>query len=108
MSGALPPHSWRAVVAAVAQDHGLTYRSLVGPSRSRTVSPVRACAYAVLVARGNSRKCVGEWLGRNHTTVIHGLRQLHVRYVRERPELADTFRRYAPEGATLSSLTRGE
>lgn len=68
--------SVRRVIAAVARQHGLEPKDLVGPSRRRGVSEPRAIAMFVLrVVSGRSLHAIGRSFGgRDHTTVMHAVR----------------------------------
>jgi hypothetical protein len=64
------------LIEAIAREFRLSADDLIGRRRQQLVVTARqTCAY-VLVARGNSNKLVGRWLGgRDHSTIIHACRQ---------------------------------
>jgi WhiB family transcriptional regulator, redox-sensing transcriptional regulator len=63
------------IVAAVADRHGLTVEVLTGDGRSRGVVAARREAMWCLRESGLSLPDVGRVLGRDHSTVLHGLRR---------------------------------
>lgn len=66
----------RRVMNATARQHGLTPADLVGPSRSRQVSHARSLAmYLARRLTAQSLQSIGSAFGgRDHTTVLHGIR----------------------------------
>ena len=66
----------RAIVEAVAVRFGMTAADLIGPRRTREYAYARHMAMAeVRAARGLSLPVIGRMFGgRDHTTVIHGIR----------------------------------
>lgn len=74
---AFRPSTGLDVVAHVARLHGMTAADLRGPSRAHTVCMVRWRAMKALRERGTTLVRIGELLGgRDHTSVINGLRRL--------------------------------
>lgn len=71
----VPIVTWRDVVSAVARDFGFTFADLVGGCRLRPIMLARRTAAFVLHKRGSSFPQVGRWLGVDHSTVIHAVRQ---------------------------------
>ena len=75
------PWSLPRIVRSAARCHGLPAAALVGPSRSRTV--VQARNLAMYLARhltGSSFGTIGEAFGgREHTTVLRGVRAIELR-----------------------------
>lgn len=73
---AQPRPSLARVLAATARHHGLSVDSLIGPSRSRTVSQARSLA--MYLARQLTQRSFAEigrvCGGRDHTTALHGNR----------------------------------
>lgn len=98
---------WREVVAALLSVHSITWAELTGPCRAGWLVQVRHLIMAVLVARGNSRSQVGRWIGRDHSSVIHGVRRFaeHVARPEGAPMLA-LFRLHAPDGVEPADLAR--
>ena len=66
----------RRVINATARHHGLTAADLVGPSRCRQVSQARGLAmYLARRLTCRSLQSIGDAFGgRDHTTVMHGIR----------------------------------
>ena len=75
LSGRQSP-SMRRVIGATARRNSLTVADLVGPSRCRRVSHVRGMAmYLARRLTQKSLQSIGTALGgRDHTTVLHGIR----------------------------------
>lgn len=68
--------SLRRVIGAVARRHGLTADDLIGPARCRQVSLARGMAmYLARRLTPRSLQAIGAAFGgRDHTTVLHGIR----------------------------------
>lgn len=79
--GRNPPVSAKELAMEIAQRHGFTLEDLRGPSRLRPLVHARQEAMAAIYARGNvSLPWVGRFFGgRDHTTVIHAIRQVEKR-----------------------------
>ena len=73
--------SLRRVINAAARHHGLTAADLVGPSRCRQVSQARGLAmYLARRLTTQSLQSIGDAFGgRDHTTVMHGIRGTELR-----------------------------
>ncbi len=73
--------SLRRVIGATARRHGLTASDLVGPSRCRQVSLARGIAmYLARRLTPESLQTIGTAFGgRDHTTVLHGIRVTETR-----------------------------
>ena len=71
----------RRVINAAARHHGLTAAELVGPSRCRQVSQTRGLAmYLARRLTTQSLQSIGDAFGgRDHTTVMHGIRSTELR-----------------------------
>ncbi len=71
----------RRVIGATARQHGLTAADLVGPSRCRQVSHARGLAmYLARSLTAQSLQSIGSAFGgRDHTTVLHGIRVTELR-----------------------------
>ena len=74
--GTNPPPSLRRVIGVAARRHGIAVADLVGPSRRRTVALARAEAmYLARTLTDRTLGGIGAALGgRDHTTVLHGIR----------------------------------
>lgn len=77
----LPKHkTLRAIVSEVAREYGLDHDAMVGPDRSRALAHPRQEAMRRAHLAGYSMPQIGKALGgRNHTTVLHGIRQARKR-----------------------------
>lgn len=70
----------KSVVYRFAQKHGLTRADLIGPSRKKEIVEVRRQAIALVAQKfpEMSLKGIGRQFGkRDHTTILHMLRQVH-------------------------------
>lgn len=86
-----PCPSLRRVIGATARRHGLTAADLVGPSRCRRVSLARGMAmYLARRLTTKSLQSIGTAFGgRDHTTVLHGIRVTETRRARNPGIAAD-------------------
>ena len=77
----VPHPSPREIATTIAKRNGLTLEDLRGPSRRREVAWPRQEAMAAVYARCNvSLPWVGRFFGgRDHTTVMHAIRQVEKR-----------------------------
>jgi chromosomal replication initiation ATPase DnaA len=68
--------SLRRIMSLAARRHGLAVADLTGPSRRRSVALARAEAmYLARNLTGRTLECIGQGFGgRDHTTVLHGIR----------------------------------
>ena len=82
--GGLVP-SLRRVIAATARLHGLSAADLTGPSRRRQVAQARGMAmYLARTLTAQSLQAIGRACGgRDHTTVLHGIRVTEGRRARD-------------------------
>lgn len=70
------PEGPRGIIGSIAQDMDVKASDIVGLGRVKPVMQARLVAYKVLSMRGASLTQVGQWLGgRDHSTVINGLRK---------------------------------
>ena len=78
------PLSWKAILFEVCNKHGLTVHELVGPQRSYPIVAARHEAmWRMTKETQMSLPQIGRRLGgRDHTTVIHGVRK-HVERMAE-------------------------
>lgn len=68
------------IVAAVSAVSGVPEADLIGPGRSASVARARQVCYHIARAEGHTLSRIGRALGgRDHTTVLEGLRQVHER-----------------------------
>ena len=70
------PASVDAIIAKVALEHGVSAAELLSDTRWQKVAHARQHAFAAV--RGMPRKPsypqIGRWFGRDHSTVVHGVR----------------------------------
>lgn len=66
---------WGWIVESVASRHGLTSNALLGSSHRGIAVRARRDLYACLFGSGLSYSDVARLLGRDHTTVIAGIRK---------------------------------
>lgn len=71
----LRAHGLLEIVEATARDHHTTTFAICGRGRQRTVSAARQSAWTRIRALGLSLPEIGALFGRDHTTVLHGLRK---------------------------------
>jgi len=71
------PNGHREIVSSIAADMDVSLSDIIGLKRSKQIMQARLVAYKVLASRGtNSLAQVGRWIGgRDHSTVINGLRK---------------------------------
>lgn len=86
--------SLRRVIGAAARLHGLAASDLIGPSRRRRVAHARGMAmYLARTLTAKSLQAIGAAFGgRDHTTVLHGIRVTEERRARD-PALAAEIER---------------
>jgi chromosomal replication initiation ATPase DnaA len=77
--------SLRRVIGATARHHGLAAADLTGPSRRRQVAQARGMAmYLARTLTAQSLQAIGRSCGgRDHTTVLHGIRATEERRARD-------------------------
>lgn len=82
------------IIRATARLHDLAPATVVGPSRSRTVAAARSLAmYLARRLTGRSFQAIGRACGgRDHTTVLHGVRVCGARIARDPAFAADVER----------------
>jgi hypothetical protein len=68
----VPRTGWRATVEAVAEAFKLTADDLLGASRNAQIIPARRTAMMIFRRRGFSYPQIGQWMNRDHSTVIAG------------------------------------
>jgi len=89
-----PAPSLRRVIGATARLHGLLPADLTGPSRRRQAAQARGMAmYVARTLTGKSLQAIGRAFGgRDHTTVLHGIKVTEVRRSRDPAVAADIER----------------
>jgi len=64
------------IAARVAKQHGLTVEDLRGRKTTKRVCAARQHAFAEIYAAGrNSTLRIGAFFGRDHSSVLHGIRK---------------------------------
>lgn len=87
------------VIDTVAEVCDISHGELIGSCRERKYVAARELCAAVLRARGNSYPQVGRMMnGRDHTTILHNVRQFFDRGLRN-PQTAAAWQALAPEHA---------
>ena len=75
--GNVQPPTVARLFDAVLQETGIGVDAILGSSRARPVSEARKIVYAVLRERfALSYPEIGKWTGRDHTTVLAGVRNV--------------------------------
>lgn len=70
-----------AIAREVAEQHGFTVDQLVGPSPRHDLARARFCAWNRIRTEVRFRGLppslpqIGKWFGRDHTSILHGLRR---------------------------------
>lgn len=74
--GSLPLSNWKRIMIEVAEKHGVSPRDLVSSSRFRNIAAARFEAfYRVYLETNMGLPEIGrKFGGRDHTTVLHGIR----------------------------------
>lgn len=78
MIGAPPPRreTMPQIAARVAAEHGFTVDDLKRRTRTKATDAARLQAYAEIYAAGrNSTLRIGAFFGRDHSSVLHGIRK---------------------------------
>ena len=66
---------YRDVIEPILRKHGVTWAQFMGKSRVKRINVCRWQAYAELHAKGKKYLHIGQFVGRDHTTIIHAVRQ---------------------------------
>ena len=72
-----PAQQTRLIIAEVAERHGITVEQIMGDSRKRHISWPRQEAMYELGRRSKwmSLTAIARFFGRDHTTILHGIRK---------------------------------
>lgn len=90
---------WRRVVKGVADRHDVSFDDILGTDRSRAVVKARFEAmYRMRVELGMSYPKIALKLGRDHSSVMHGVRVMHNRLLDEAKKFAHDTPRCDPAG----------
>lgn len=84
------------IIAAIAFEMNVGVKDVLGGTRLKPIMLARRTAAYVLNKRGNSTKLVGRWLGVDHSSVIHAVREFERRAT---PEMWAIAERYMPKPA---------
>lgn len=68
-----------AILREIANRHDVGLAELLGPTRYGELGHPRRVAWRFLRRRGFSTTQLGQLFGRDHTTIIYGMRARHVR-----------------------------
>lgn len=72
----MPQNRVAAVVKKVCDYFDINVEHIKSPSRHRTLVQARMFSYKILRDKGLSTEEIGQALGRDHSTVVYGLRKL--------------------------------
>lgn len=72
----LPREKTMAMVEGIALAHCVTLEDIFSDKRSRLIKTARFRCYLALRNKGMSLPQIGEFMGRDHTTIRNGLIQL--------------------------------
>lgn len=75
-------------LALVSELSGISQRDILGTSRAQEIMRARQLLYAVLRGVGWSYPRIGKFVGRDHTSVMSGVKQVPEQAVREILDLA--------------------
>ena len=70
------PSTWRRDVDAVCRERGLQRHHVLSRSRSTRLARARFEIWSRIRSRGRSKNEIGMRFGYDHTSVLHGLRQV--------------------------------
>lgn len=71
-----PRQRLACLICSTAMKHGASYGEVMGPSRHPRVNRARFACYGAVYESGRSKNLTARIMKRDHTTIIHGLRQL--------------------------------
>lgn len=71
-----PRERTMALLEEIAVSHYVTLDDVLGESKSKVILPARFHCYRALREQGMSLKKIGRIMGRDHTTVLKGLRRV--------------------------------
>lgn len=61
-----------AIIRAVSKDQNVTMKSILSKSRKARTAKARAAVMALMRRSGMTFEEIGNWLDRDHSTVMHG------------------------------------
>jgi chromosomal replication initiator protein len=84
-------YSLRDITDGVCTRFGLTREEIRGPARQRAVArPRQILMYLAREMTGQSLPQIGRYLGRDHTTILHGVRRINT-LIAGQPYLAEAI-----------------
>lgn len=63
------------VIETVSREFKIHKRDITGPTKFGFILPARYAVYKLLRLRGSSYCDIGRWLGKDHSTIMHGCRR---------------------------------
>lgn len=90
--GALPVrYTMASILDQIAEQYGVSVADLRGPDRTKAISTARQHAMWLMAQQPHlSLPQIGRYLnGRDHTTILHGIRQHQARLDAESPALLE-------------------
>lgn len=82
--GSTPRDRTKALIRLIAEDYGLTLEDILGPDRRQRIAHPRQHVMWSLRRMGFSYPHIGQILGRDHSTVVAGVRRHEERMARQR------------------------
>lgn len=74
MAGCYASKETKLEILTVLEEHDVTWLELIGPSRFAKLAACRKEVYRLLHKRGWSYAKIGDFMNRDHTSVMHGVR----------------------------------
>jgi chromosomal replication initiation ATPase DnaA len=69
----------RDIIAEVSQTSGVSIADLRGPDRHRRIAWPRQAAMLLMHEAGHTLPQIAEYLHRDHTTILHGIKRARAR-----------------------------
>ena len=95
-----------AVLAAVSEEFEVLAAEIMGRRRTARIADARMVVYWLAWFAGESYSAIGRRLGRDHSTVIAGVRRINTR-MRTDVELLDAVNRAGKRSAVLAAEIEG-
>ncbi len=84
-----PKRFWHEIAREVAERHGVPFEDLVGKKYQKGLASIRQEAWALIYAEGRlSYPQIGAKFGRDHTTILAGVRNHYGLLPRKRAKLS--------------------
>lgn len=87
-----------ALFAAVARAFHIPLEGVLGRSRDRNAVRCRQTIYAILRADGHSFLRIARWMGRDHSTIMHGVEHFDS-YAKQNPTMRTVFDQFTQREA---------